>query len=199
MKKLYSTFQAVIALMMLLCGTNVALAITTQEMPLGELISGQTYTVPENTLVTGQFTAPSDGSITLQSSVDANTNLVPYSDSGFTTVVNSTRDEAARTKTFDAISGTTYYFKQTTTPTTSFDVTFTFTAVQTPGESIPGAPIATSPEALTLLYSISLINLMYRFPLAINLFTSHSNTTCKTDNHAGLSYSTYKAAALKAQ
>ena len=58
--------------------------------------------------------------------------------------------------------------------------------------------IATSLEALTLSYSISLINLMYRFPLAINLFARHNNTTCLTNTHAGLSYSTYKADALKA-
>ena len=158
---------------MLMVGTLPLSAITTQEMPLGELVSGNIYSVPANTIVTGQFTAPSDGVITLTSSVDANTNLVPYSDSGCTNIITTVRDEVARTKTFDATSGTTYYFKQTTSPTTSFDVTFTFTSAGSGDdpEPVKGTPTLYEPAAYSEVSTLSYIRMTFSkedYPYGLN-------------------------------
>ena len=120
-------------LVVMLISSLSASAVTTEELSLGELTPGTTYSVGVNTHVTGSFTAPSDGTIVLTSSVDANTNLVPYSDADYLNVISTVRDDVARTKTFDALSGTTYYFAQTTSPTTSFDVVLTFTPAEEPG------------------------------------------------------------------
>lgn len=117
--------QAACLLVVLLLGGLSAQANITQELALGELVSGTAYDVPANTHVTATFTAPSNGTVTLTSTVDANTNLVPYVDADYSDPIESVRDEEAKSKTFDVVSGTTYYFQQTTT-TTPFSVTLTF-------------------------------------------------------------------------
>lgn len=123
--------QAACLLVVLLLGGLSAQANITQELALDELVSGTAYDVPANTHVTATFTAPSDGTVTLTSTVDANTNLVPYVDADYSDPIESVRDEVAKSKTFDVVGGTTYYFQQTTT-TTPFSITLTFAETVVP-------------------------------------------------------------------
>lgn len=100
-------------------------ANTTETLPLGKLVSGQTYEIPANTSVTATFGASYDGTITLTSSVNANTNLVPFADEALTQVISSERDEQARTKTFAIQRNTPIYFGNTISAT-PYEVTFVY-------------------------------------------------------------------------
>ena len=116
-------------LLVVLCLSGVAAkANTTQTVDLGDLEPGQTYTIDANTTVTGRYFANYDGTITLTSSVDANTNFVPFTDNTYTEVIETVRDEAAKTKTFVFSAGnrgTTVYFKSVVS-TTPYEVTFDY-------------------------------------------------------------------------
>ena len=121
-------------LLMVMCFSGLyAQANTTNTVDLGEgndgyIKPGQTYTSPAKTIATGRYFANSDGTITLTSSVNANTNLVPFTDNTYTDVIESVRDEAAKTKTFVFSAGnrgTTVYFKSVVS-TTPYEVTFDY-------------------------------------------------------------------------
>ncbi|MBQ5724178.1 MAG: hypothetical protein IIV64_08280, partial [Muribaculaceae bacterium] len=116
-------------LLVVLCLSGVAAkANTTQTVDLDYLVPGQTYTIDANTTVTGRYFANYDGTITLTSSVDANTNFVPFTDNTYTEVIETVRDEAAKTKTFVFSAGnrgTTVYFKSVVS-TTPYEVTFDY-------------------------------------------------------------------------
>ncbi|MBQ2399955.1 MAG: hypothetical protein II308_07775, partial [Muribaculaceae bacterium] len=116
-------------LLVVLCLSGVAAkANTTQTVDLDYLVPGQTYTIDANTTVTGRYFASYDGTITLTSSVDANTNFVPFTDNTYTEVIETVRDEAAKTKTFVFSAGnrgTTVYFKSVVS-TTPYEVTFDY-------------------------------------------------------------------------
>lgn len=116
---------------MVMCFSGLyAQANTTNTVDLGEgndgyIKPGQTYTIPANTIATGRYRASYDGTITFTSSVNANTNLVPFTDNTYTDIVESVRDEEARTKTFVIGRNTTYYFKSVVS-TTPYEVKFDF-------------------------------------------------------------------------
>lgn len=116
-------------MLVVLCLSGVAAkANTTQTVDLDYLVPGQTYTIDANTTVTGRYFANYDGTITLTSSVDANTNFVPFTDNTYTEVIETVRDEAAKTKTFVFSAGnrgTTVYFKSVVS-TTPYEVTFDY-------------------------------------------------------------------------
>ena len=116
-------------LLVVLCLSGVAAkANTTQTVDLDYLVPGQTYTIDANTTVTGRYFANYDGTITLTSSVDANTNFVPFTDNTYTEVIETVRDEAAKTKTFVFSAGNrgnTVYFKSVVS-TTPYEVTFDY-------------------------------------------------------------------------
>ena len=118
-------------LLMVMCFSGLyAQANTTNTVDLGEgndgyLKPGQTYTIPANTIATGRYFANCDGTITLTSSVNANTNLVPFTDNTYTDIVESVRDEEARTKTFVIGRNETFYFKSVVS-TTPYEVTFDY-------------------------------------------------------------------------
>lgn len=118
-------------LLMVMCFSGLyAQANTTNTVDLGEgndgyIKPGQTYTIPANTIATGRYRASYDGTITFTSSVNANTNLVPFTDNTYTDIVESVRDEEARTKTFVIGRNTTYYFKSVVS-TTPYEVKFDF-------------------------------------------------------------------------
>lgn len=101
------------------------MANITNTLDLGTLVSGTTYDIPANTSVTAVYSGSLDGTITLTSSVDANTNLVPYTDDTYTTIINTERDEEARTKTFAFTHNQPVYFKNAIS-TTPYQVTFDF-------------------------------------------------------------------------
>lgn len=119
---------------MVMCFSGLyAQANTTNTVDLGEgndgyIKPGQTYTIPANTIATGRYFANYDGTITLTSSVNANTNLVPFTDNTYTDIIESVRDEAAKTKTFVFSAGNrgnTVYFKSVVS-TTPYEVTFDY-------------------------------------------------------------------------
>lgn len=118
-------------LLMVMCFSGLyAQANTTNTVDLGEgndgyIKPGQTYTIPANTIATGRYRASYDGTITFTSSVNANTNLVPFTDNTYTDIVESVRDEEARTKTFVIGRNTTFYFKSVVS-TTPYEVKFDF-------------------------------------------------------------------------
>lgn len=118
-------------LLMVMCFSGLyAQANTTNTVDLGEgydgyIKPGQTYTIPANTIATGRYFANYDGTITLTSSVNANTNLVPFTDNTYTDIVESVRDEEARTKTFVIGRNKTFYFKSVVS-TTPYEVKFDF-------------------------------------------------------------------------
>lgn len=116
---------------MVMCFSGLyAQANTTNTVDLGEgndgyIKPGQTYTIPANTIATGRYRASYDGTITFTSSVNANTNLVPFTDNTYTDIVESVRDEEARTKTFVIGRNKTFYFKSVVS-TTPYEVKFDF-------------------------------------------------------------------------
>lgn len=116
---------------MVMCFSGLyAQANTTNTVDLGEgydgyIKPGQTYTIPANTIATGRYRAAYDGTITFTSSVNANTNLVPFTDNTYTDIVESVRDEEARTKTFVIGRNKTFYFKSVVS-TTPYEVKFDF-------------------------------------------------------------------------
>lgn len=116
---------------MVMCFSGLyAQANTTNTVDLGEgydgyIKPGQTYTIPANTIATGRYRASYDGTITFTSSVNANTNLVPFTDNTYTDIVESVRDEEARTKTFVIGRNQTFYFKSVVS-TTPYEVKFDF-------------------------------------------------------------------------
>ena len=118
-------------LLMVMCFSGLyAQANTTNTVDLGEgndgyIKPGQTYTIPANTIATGRYRAAYDGTITFTSSVNANTNLVPFTDNTYTDIVESVRDEEARTKTFVIGRNKTFYFKSVVS-TTPYEVKFDF-------------------------------------------------------------------------
>ena len=118
-------------LLMVMCFSGLyAQANTTNTVDLGEgndgyIKPGQTYTIPANTIATGRYRASYDGTITFTSSVNANTNLVPFTDNTYTDIVESVRDEEARTKTFVIGRNKTFYFKSVVS-TTPYEVKFDF-------------------------------------------------------------------------
>ena len=116
-------------LLVVLCLSGVAAkANTTQTVDLDYLVPGQTYTIDANTTVTGRYFANYDGTITLTSSVDANTNFVPFTDNTYTEAIETVLDEAAKTKTFVFSAGNrgkTVYFKSEVS-TTPYEVTFDY-------------------------------------------------------------------------
>lgn len=118
-------------LLMVMCFSGLyAQANTTNTVDLGEgydgyIKPGQTYTIPANTIATGRYRASYDGTITFTSSVNANTNLVPFTDKTYTDIVESVRDEEARTKTFVIGRNQTFYFKSVVS-TTPYEVKFDF-------------------------------------------------------------------------
>ena len=118
-------------LLMVMCFSGLyAQANTTNTVDLGEgydgyIKPGQTYTIPANTIATGRYRASYDGTITFTSSVNANTNLVPFTDNTYTDIVESVRDEEARTKTFVIGRNQTFYFKSVVS-TTPYEVKFDF-------------------------------------------------------------------------
>lgn len=118
-------------LLMVMCFSGLyAQANTTNTVDLGEgydgyIKPGQTYTIPANTIATGRYFANYDGTITFTSSVNANTNLVPFTDNTYTDIVESVRDEEARTKTFVIGRNKTFYFKSVVS-TTPYEVKFDF-------------------------------------------------------------------------
>lgn len=116
---------------MVMCFSGLyAQANTTNTVDLGEgnngyLKPGQTYTIPANTIATGRYRAAYDGTITFTSSVNANTNLVPFTDETYTDIVESVRNEEARTKTFVIGRNQNIYFKSVVS-TTPYEVKFDF-------------------------------------------------------------------------
>lgn len=113
-------------LLMVMCFSGLyAQANTTNTMDLDYLVPGQTYTIDANTIVTGRYRASYDGTITFTSSVNANTNFVPFTDNTYTDIVESVRDEEARTKTFVIGRNKTFYFKSVVS-TTPYEVKFDF-------------------------------------------------------------------------
>ena len=118
-------------LLMVMCFSGLyAQANTTNTVDLGEgnngyLKPGQTYTIPANTIATGRYRAAYDGTITFTSSVNANTNLVPFTDETYTDIVESVRNEEARTKTFVIGRNQNIYFKSVVS-TTPYEVKFDF-------------------------------------------------------------------------
>lgn len=113
-------------LLMVMCFSGLyAQANTTETVDLDYLVPGQTYTIDANTIVKGRYRATYDGTITFTSSVSANTNFVPYTDNTYTDIVESVRDEEARTKTFVIGRNKTFYFKSVVS-TTPYEVKFDF-------------------------------------------------------------------------
>ncbi len=121
-------------LLMVMCFSGLyAQANTTNTVDLGEgndgyLVPGKTYTIPANTIATGRYYSNYDGTITLTSSVSANTNLVPFTDNTYSDIVESVRDEEANTKTFVFSAGNrgnTVYFKSVVS-TTPYEVKFDY-------------------------------------------------------------------------
>ncbi len=113
-------------LLMVMCFSGLyAQANTTNTVDLDYLVPGQTYTIDANTIVTGRYRASYDGTITFTSSVNANTNFVPFTDNTYTDIVESVRDEEARTKTFVIGRNKTFYFKSVVS-TTPYEVKFDF-------------------------------------------------------------------------
>lgn len=100
-------------LLVMLCLSGAyAQAVTTPTVDLDVLESGQTYSIDANTAVIARFTdIQLDGTLTLISSVDANTNLVPYTDDTYTDIIETVRDEEAKSKRFDVSRNQTVYFK----------------------------------------------------------------------------------------
>lgn len=116
-------------LLMVMCFSGLyAQASTTNTVDLDYLVPGQTYTIDANTIVTGRYFGTNDGTITLTSSVAANTNLVPYTDNTYSDIIESVRDEEARSKSFVFVAGNrgaTVYFKSVVS-TTPYEVRFDY-------------------------------------------------------------------------